>query len=89
MSVYKIHSILSFIHSSVLYKIHVTHKDFQVRGNMNEDRIGTIRGKVEHKYAGQEVQHRGFDWSRQFGSEVPGCQGEKGNRISPAVFTIP
>lgn len=56
---------------------------------MNEDRNGTIREKVEHKYADQEVQHRGFDWSLQFGPEIPGCQGEKGNRISSAVFTIP
>lgn len=56
---------------------------------MNEDTKGIISKNVEHKCAGQEVQHRGFDWGLQFGSEIPGCQGEKGNRISSAVFMIP
>lgn len=81
---------IQFFHSFIqMYKIHITHKNSQVRGNMNEDRSGIISEQVEHKYAGQEVQHRGFDWSLQFGSEIPGCQGEKGNRISSAVFMIP
>ena len=77
-------------HSSIqVYKMHITHKNSQVRGNMNEDTKGIISKNVEHKCAGQEVQHRGFDWGLQFGSEIPGCQGEKGNRISSAVFMIP